>query len=185
MHLTATPSGGAARTLQSPISKQGLDREVQAALLRVWTSPECPEGNLRELAWDSNPDCGIAMGGSDGKASVYNAGDPGLISVLRRSPGEGNGNPLQDYCLEIPWTEEPGRLQSMGSQRVRHNWATSLSLSRHRQVCSQNKGLSRASRLWTSPSPTGDRQVRAARAGRGQSWPPRGILYQTASWHHC
>ena len=29
---------------------------------------------------------------------------------------------------EIPWTEEPGRLQSMGSQRVRHNWATSLSL---------------------------------------------------------
>ena len=29
----------------------------------------------------------------------------------------------------IPWTEEPGRLQSMGSQRVRHDWATSLSLS--------------------------------------------------------
>ena len=31
---------------------------------------------------------------------------------------------------KIPWTEEPGRLQSMGSLRVRHNWATSLSLSR-------------------------------------------------------
>ena len=30
---------------------------------------------------------------------------------------------------KIPWTEEPGRLQSMGSQRVRHNRATSLSLS--------------------------------------------------------
>ena len=30
---------------------------------------------------------------------------------------------------QIPWTEEPGRLQSMGSQRVRHNWMTSLSLS--------------------------------------------------------
>ena len=30
----------------------------------------------------------------------------------------------------IPWTEESGGLQSMGSQRVRHNWATSLSLSR-------------------------------------------------------
>ena len=30
---------------------------------------------------------------------------------------------------KIPWTEEPDRLQSMGSQRVRHNWATSLSLS--------------------------------------------------------
>ena len=39
-------------------------------------------------------------GGSDGKASVYNAGDPGSIPGLGRSPGEGNGNPLQDYCLE-------------------------------------------------------------------------------------
>ena len=34
------------------------------------------------------------------KASVYSAGDPGLSSGLGRSPGEGNGNPLQDYCLE-------------------------------------------------------------------------------------
>ena len=41
-------------------------------------------------------------GGSDGKASVYNAGDPGLIPGLERSPGEGNGNLLQDYCLENP-----------------------------------------------------------------------------------
>ena len=41
-------------------------------------------------------------GGSDGKASVYNAGDPGSIPGLGRPPGEGNGNPLQDYCLENP-----------------------------------------------------------------------------------
>ena len=41
-------------------------------------------------------------GGSDGKASVYNAGDPGSIPGLGRSPGEGNGKPLQDYCLENP-----------------------------------------------------------------------------------
>ena len=41
-------------------------------------------------------------GGSDGKASVYDAGDPGLIPGLRRSLGEGNGNPLQYYCLENP-----------------------------------------------------------------------------------
>ena len=41
-------------------------------------------------------------GGSDGKASVYNVGDPGSIPGLGRSPGEGNGNPLQDYCLENP-----------------------------------------------------------------------------------
>ena len=38
-------------------------------------------------------------GGSDGKASVYNVGDPGLIPGLGRSPGEGNGNPLQYYLL--------------------------------------------------------------------------------------
>ena len=41
-------------------------------------------------------------GGSDGKASVYNAGDPGSIPGSGRSPGEGNGNPLQYYCLENP-----------------------------------------------------------------------------------
>ena len=41
-------------------------------------------------------------GGSDGKASAYNAGDPGLIPGSERSPGEGNGNPLQYSCLENP-----------------------------------------------------------------------------------
>ena len=39
--------------------------------------------------------------GSDGKESACNAGDPGLIPGLGRSPGEGNGNPLQYSCLEI------------------------------------------------------------------------------------
>ena len=41
-------------------------------------------------------------GGSDGKASVYNVGDRGLIPGSGRSPGEGNGNLLQYYCLENP-----------------------------------------------------------------------------------
>ena len=41
-------------------------------------------------------------GGSDRKASVYSAGDPGSIPGLGRPPGEGNGNPLQYYCLENP-----------------------------------------------------------------------------------
>ena len=41
-------------------------------------------------------------GGSDGKASAYNAGDQGSIPGLGRSPGEGNGNPLQYSCLENP-----------------------------------------------------------------------------------
>ena len=42
--------------------------------------------------------------------------------------GEGGGTTLQYSCLENPWTEEPGRLQSTGSLRVGHNWTTSLSL---------------------------------------------------------
>ena len=45
---------------------------------------------------------GLPPSGSDGKASAYNAGDPGLIPGCRRSPGEENGNPLQHSCLENP-----------------------------------------------------------------------------------
>ena len=41
-------------------------------------------------------------GGSDSKVSACNTGDPGLIPGLGRSPGEGNGNPLQYSCLENP-----------------------------------------------------------------------------------
>jgi len=42
------------------------------------------------------------LGGPDGKESVCNAGDPGSIPGLGRSPGEGNGNPLLYSCLENP-----------------------------------------------------------------------------------
>ena len=56
--------------------------------------------------------------GLDGKEPGCKAGDPGSIPGLGRSPGEGNGNSVQYSCLEIPWTEEPGGLQSTGSQRV-------------------------------------------------------------------
>ena len=41
-------------------------------------------------------------GGSDGKASAYNAGDLGSVPGLGRSPGEGNGSPLQYSCPENP-----------------------------------------------------------------------------------
>ena len=60
--------------------------------------------------------------GSDGKASACSAGDPGVIPELGRLPGEGNGNPLHFSILawKTPWTEEPGRLQPMRSQRAGH-----------------------------------------------------------------
>jgi len=56
-------------------------------------------------------------GGSVVKKQPANAGhteDMGLIPGSGRSPREGNNTSLQYSCLEIPWTEEPGRLQSMG-----------------------------------------------------------------------
>ena len=61
-------------------------------------------------------------GGSDGEESACNAGDQGLIIGLGRSPGEGNGYPLQYFCLENPM--DKGAPQSVGSQRVGHNWET-------------------------------------------------------------
>ena len=52
-------------------------------------------------------------------ANAGNAGDMSLIPGFGRPLGEGNGNPLQNSCLEIPWTEEPGGLySSRGCKRV-------------------------------------------------------------------
>ena len=52
------------------------------------------------------------------KESACNVGDPGLIPASERFPGKGNGDSIQYSCLEIQWTEEPGRVWSTGSQRV-------------------------------------------------------------------
>ena len=57
-------------------------------------------------------------GGSEVKASACKAGDLGSVPGSGRSSEEGNGNPLQYSCWEMPWTEEPGELQSMKSQRI-------------------------------------------------------------------
>ena len=75
------------------------------------------------------------------KESACNAEDPGSLPESGRSPGEGIGHSLQCFwasqamtphsstlAWKIPWMVKPGRLQSMGSLRVGHDWATSLSL---------------------------------------------------------
>ena len=60
---------------------------------------------------------GLRTGGLDRKESACNVGDLGSIPGLGRSPGGDRGNLVQYSCLEESlWTEEPGRLQSMGSQ---------------------------------------------------------------------
>ena len=54
-------------------------------------------------------------------ANAGDTSDEGSISGLGRSPGGGNGNPLQYSCLGNPMDREPGGLQSMGSQRIGHD----------------------------------------------------------------
>ena len=54
-------------------------------------------------------------------ANAGDARDAGSFPGSGRSSGVGNGNPFQYSCLEIPWTEEPGGLQSMGLQTVGHS----------------------------------------------------------------
>ena len=68
------------------------------------------------------PPHGVSFpGGSGGKESACDGGDPGSIPGSRRSPGEGNGTRSSILAWRIPWTEEPGGLQYMWSQRVRYD----------------------------------------------------------------
>ena len=64
---------------------------------------------------------GIFPGGSDGKASAYNAGDLGLIPGMGRFPGEGNGNLLQYACLGNPMGRRAWQAAVYGVARVRHS----------------------------------------------------------------
>ena len=57
------------------------------------------------------------MGGSDGKASVYNARDLGQEDPLEMEMAIHSSS----IAWKIPWTDEPGRLQSTGSQRLGHD----------------------------------------------------------------
>ena len=80
----------------------------------------------QSCGFSSSNMCEGFPGGSDGKESACNAresasnaGDMCSIPGLGRSTGGGHGNPLQYSCPgESPWTQDPGGLQSMGSQRV-------------------------------------------------------------------
>ena len=56
----------------------------------------------------------ISSGGSNGTESACNPGDPGLVPGSGRSLGEGMATHSSILAWRIPWTEEPGGLQSMG-----------------------------------------------------------------------
>ena len=66
-------------------------------------------------------------GGSDGEASAYSAGDLGSVPGLGRSPGEGNGNPLQYSCLGNPMDGGAWQATVHGVAKSWTDWATSLS----------------------------------------------------------
>ena len=60
-------------------------------------------------------------GSSDGKVSAYHAGDPVRLLGREDSLEKEMATDSSIHAWKIPWTEEPGGLQSMGSQRVGHN----------------------------------------------------------------
>ena len=78
---------------------------------------------VTKISWDIKTIILSYLSVSEGKESACNTGGPGSITGLGKFPGEGNGNSLQYSCQGIPWTEEPGGLQSMVLQRVRHDWS--------------------------------------------------------------
>ena len=63
----------------------------------------------------------VHSGGSDGKASTCNAGDLGSIPGLENPLEKEMATHSSTLAWKIPWMEEPGRLQSMGSKRVGHD----------------------------------------------------------------
>ena len=90
-------------------------------------------------------------GGSGSKESACSVGDLGLIPGLGRSSGEGNSNHSSILAWRIPRTEERGGLQSMGSQRVRHDWSDSAHVQTYMQALSQAVKAAWASKLTDIP----------------------------------
>ena len=84
--------------MQSSKEYQGEIRKPSSPInTKKYTNDQCKE--IQENSRMGKMDF---PGGSDSKASLYNVGDPGSIPGSGRSPEEGNGNPLQYYCLENP-----------------------------------------------------------------------------------
>ena len=89
------------------------DKEFQIMILKMIQNLENKmefqinslETRIEKMQEMFNKDCVLTLdfpGGLDGKASAYNAGDPGSIPGSGRSPGEGNGIPFQYSCPENP-----------------------------------------------------------------------------------
>ena len=106
---------------QSPANRTALSDELKVRGSKIWGSgiTQKPTWVFRQFATFIG-----FPGGSDCQESTYNARDLSLIPGSGRSPGEGTGSPLQYSCLKNSTGRGAWWLQSMGWQRVRHNWAT-------------------------------------------------------------
>ena len=125
--------------LCGPLSDARLETTHEG---RSWT-PSALHGCRGNQVWQQDPDSNFRTGAEPSsfrasqvalmlKSPSANAGDVrnmGLIPRLGRSLGwedplkEGVATHFSTFAWRIPWTEEPGGLQSLGSQRVRHNWS--------------------------------------------------------------
>ena len=76
------------------------------------------------MIWSLKTGLSKWAGGSDGKESTCNAGDSGLIPGSEDPLETGMATHSSILAWRIPWMEDPGGLQSMGLQRVGHNWVT-------------------------------------------------------------
>ena len=72
---------------------------------------------IRQNTWASR----VALEVKNPPADAGDVREAGSLPVSERSPGGGDGNPLQYLAWGIPWTEKPGSLRFMGSQRARHD----------------------------------------------------------------
>ena len=91
-------------------------------ILKINSLFHCNEFLIIEVVQVNANGCDIRdSDGSGVKASASNAGDQGSIPGLGRSPGEGNGNPLQYSCLKNPMDREAWQATVHRSQRVRQD----------------------------------------------------------------
>ena len=112
------------------LSNYGVEKTLESPLDCREIKPVNPKG---DQSW-------VFIGRTDAEAETPVLWPPHAKSWLigkdpdagkdwrQEESGEGNGTPLQYFAWKIPWMEKPGGLQSMGSLRVGHDWATSLSL---------------------------------------------------------
>ena len=93
-----------------------------------------------------------------GKYKLPKLKDISSSLLSRWSNGEGDGTHSSTLAWKIPWTEEPGRLWSMGSQRIGHNWVTnSFTFLEYRDTARMNdvKGMESKSPWWDCQVRTG------------------------------